>query len=155
MAEMEAPRLEEFGPKLIAGLGQRYNDQTKIGIPALWQRFVPHMGHIPGQTGRKSYGVVSAMDQNGTFEYLCGVEVSDLSAVPAEFCRVSLPKQRYAVFPHTGYISTIADTWLYLRNGWTPVPGIRMAKASKLEIYSESFNPSRPGGVAIWVPVEE
>jgi AraC family transcriptional regulator len=155
MAEREAPRFEEFGPVSIAGLAQRYNDQSSVGIPALWQRFDPHIGHIPGQTGGKTYGVMSAVDSNGTFEYLCGVEVSDLSAVPAEFCRASLPKQKYAVFPHAGPISTLRDTFLHIRNKWAPASGIRISKVSKLEIYSESFDAALPGGVEIWIPVEE
>jgi hypothetical protein len=40
---------------LIAGLGQRYNDETSVGIPALWQRFDPHIGHIPGVLARGLY----------------------------------------------------------------------------------------------------
>jgi len=70
MAEIEVPRLQEFGPMLITGLGQRYNDERIVGIPALRQRLANCQG-------------------------------------------------------------------------------------SGLEIYSKSFNPARPGGVEIWIPVEE
>jgi AraC family transcriptional regulator len=154
MADLAAPRSEEFGPVSIAGLGQRYNDETSVGIPALWQRFVPHIGHIPGQIGGKTYGVEWSLKGAEGFEYVCGVEVSDLSAVPAEFSQLTLEKQKYAVFSHTGHISTIRDTWGQIWNQWRTSSGVRIASTPRIEIYSETFNPSRPGGVEIWIPVE-
>ena len=144
MADLAAPRFEEFGPVLIAGMGQRYNDETSVGIPALWQRFDPHIGHIPGQLSGKTYGVMWPLKGAEGFEYVCGVEVSDLSAVPAEFSRLTLEKQKYAVFSHTGPISTIRDTLGQIWNQWLPASAVRIAKRPRLEIYSAAFNDSNP-----------
>jgi AraC family transcriptional regulator len=154
MADLAAPRTEEFGPVLIAGLGQRYNDETSVGIPALWRRFDPHIGHIEGQVGGKTYGVMWPSRGAEGFEYVCGVEVSDLLAVPAEFSRVTLEKQKYAVFSHTGYISTLRDTMGKIWKQWLPASGVRIANRPRVEIYNETFNPNRPGGVEVWIPVE-
>ena len=154
MADLAVPRFEEFGPVSIAGLGQCYNDKTSTGIPALWQRFDAHIGHIPGQVGGKTYGVMWPLKGAEGFEYVCGVEVSDLSAVPAEFRRLTLEKQKYAVFLHTGHISTIRDTLGQIWSQWRPASGVRIANTPRLEIYSETFNPARPGGLEIWIPVE-
>ena len=154
MAEFESPPLEEFGPLLIAGLGQRYNDGSSVGIPALWQRFVPHIGRIPGQIGGKTYGVICNMDA-GSFDYVCGVEVSAFPGRPADFFRISLPKQKYAVFSHVGHISTIRDTWNMIWKEWLPKSAMRIANVPRLEIYSENFNPASTSGVEIWIPIEE
>lgn len=154
MADLAAPRSEEFGPVLIAGLGERYNDETSVGIPALWQRFDPHIGHMPGQMGGKTYGVMWPLQGAEGFEYVCGVEVSDFSAIPAEFGRVTLEKQKYAVFSHTGLISTLRDTMGQIWNQWRPASGVRIASRPRVEIYSATFHPNRPGGVEIWIPVE-
>jgi AraC family transcriptional regulator len=154
MTEIAAPRLEEFGPVTIAGLGQRYTQETSPGIPALWQRFVPYLDKIAGQTNGKTYGVETPLG-NGTFEYLCGVEVSAALAVPAEFSRTNLPSQKYAVFPHGGYISSIRETWDHIWTVWRPATAAKIAKTPRLEIYSASFNAARPGGVEIWIPIQD
>src|SRR5580704_1059696 len=76
IANLEQPRFEMSNPLLIAGLSERYTCETSAGIPAQWQRFVPHLGNMPGQVGWTTYGVRSNSDDEGSFDYLCGVEVS-------------------------------------------------------------------------------
>jgi hypothetical protein len=40
---------------------------------------------ISEQVGRKAYGVMCNFDDDGNFDYTCGVEVSDFSRVPADW----------------------------------------------------------------------
>jgi AraC family transcriptional regulator len=110
LTTLEPPRFENGKPLLIAGLGERYTCETSKGIPAQWQRFQPHIGHVPGQTGRAAYGVRCNSDEEGNFDYICGVEVSDFSELPVEFSRVRVPKQRYAVFSHREHVGAIRRT---------------------------------------------
>jgi AraC family transcriptional regulator len=146
------PRTEVFGPLLIAGLSERYTDSTSAGIPAQWQRFAPYIGHIPAQVGSVAYGVVCNTDDQGNTEYICGVEVSGFSQLPAEFARLRLPARKYAVFFHAAHISTIRATWSVI---WNQRSEIRIADAPSFERYPESFNPmTGMGGVEIWVPLE-
>jgi AraC family transcriptional regulator len=154
LQDLESPRIEEAGPVLIAGLGGRCNDATSIGIPALWQRFAPHINHIPGQIGAIAYGVMCNYDGAGNWDCVCGVEVSGFSNLPAEFRPLTVPKQKYAVFSHRGHISTIRGTWNYISREWLPGSGMRIANAPKLERYSENFDPAIAGGVEIWIPIE-
>jgi predicted transcriptional regulator YdeE len=70
-------------PCLIAGLGQRYNE-TSVGIPALWQHFVPTHRSYTRVSGLETYGVMWPLEGAEGFEYVCGVEVSDFSAIAAE-----------------------------------------------------------------------
>lgn len=155
-ATLEPPRFEDGRPLLIAGLGERYTSETSAGIPAQWQRFGPHIGHVPGQVdaGRVTYGVCCNSDDAGNTDYLCGVEVTDFSALPKDFARVRIPAQRYAVFTHREHISTIRRTWHTIMNRWLPESGLRIVDAPDFERYDGKFDPvTGLGGVEIWIPV--
>jgi AraC family transcriptional regulator len=155
LTNLEPPRFETGRPLLVVGLGARYSCETSAGIPAQWQRFVPHIGHIPGQVGNVAYGVCCNSDDAGNTDYICGVEVVDFSEVPAEMTRVRIPQQRYAVFAHRDHISTIRRTWATIWNSWLPNSGHEIADGPDFERYDESFDPVRgTGGVEIWVPLK-
>jgi AraC family transcriptional regulator len=155
VANLEPPRFETGKPLLIAGLGARYNCETSAGIPAQWQRFVPHIGHIPGQVGRVAYGVRCNADDAGNMDYICGVEVADFSDVPPDMSRVRIAAQKYAVFTHRDHVSTIRRTWSIIWNSWLPGSGHEVADAADFERYGESFDPQRgTGGLEIWLPLK-
>jgi AraC family transcriptional regulator len=151
-----APRFVEGKKMLIAGLGGRYGNENRAEIPKLWQRFGPqYFGRVPGQVGRKSYGVCSNMDGKGNLDYLAGVEVTGLDGLPAEFIHVAIAPRRYAVFAHPDHISAIGRTWMDIYDKWLPGSGQRLAAAPAFECYAESFSPETPiGNVEIWIPVE-
>jgi AraC family transcriptional regulator len=56
-------------------------------MPALWQRFAEHLGHVPGQVGQAVYGVCYNTDDAG-FDYIAGVEVANFRSLPEAFARV-------------------------------------------------------------------
>jgi AraC family transcriptional regulator len=153
MEDFGPPRFEEFGPLLIAGLAESYTDETSAGIPAQWQRFVPHLGHVPGQMGGVAYGLLFPTAIPGHWDYACGVQVSDFADLPAEFQQFSLPKKKYAVFSHRGYISTLRSTWDHIWSKWLPESGMRISRDARIERYSETFRPTEMGGVEIWIPI--
>jgi AraC family transcriptional regulator len=149
------PRMVGGQTLLIAGLCERYNAQSSAGIPAQWQRFVPHMGHIPGEVPGATYGVLCNGDDQGNTDYISGVEVSDFSRVPREFARIRIPEQTYAVFTHREHISTIRQVWNTIWNKWLPESGHKLADGPAFERYGREFDPvSGNGGFEIWIPVE-
>jgi AraC family transcriptional regulator len=155
IANLEPPRFENGKLLLVAGLGERYNDETGAGIPAQWQRLQPFFGSIPGQVGQAAYGVCCNGDDEGNFDYVAGVEVSDFSELPAEFSRVRIPAHRYAVFSHRGHISSIRGTWKTIWNKWLPESGHEVADAPIFERYGEEFDPrTGMGGFEIWIPLK-
>ena len=155
LTNLEPPRLVNGRTLLIGGLGQRYGVEASAAIPAQWQRFAPHLGNIAGQIGRAAYGVLCNSDGAGTTEYICGVEVSDFSKLPADWSRVRIPEQRYAVFLHRDHISTIRRTWFTIWNKWFPESGHAPAGGPEFELYSENFDGTTGlGGVEIWVPIK-
>jgi AraC family transcriptional regulator len=156
LTDLEPPRFETGKALLIAGLGERYSCESSKAIPAQWQRFGPHFGSVPGQVGRTAYGVCCNSDDDGNFDYICGVEVASFSDLPKEFARVRIPEQRYAVFTHRDHISTIRRTVNTIWNKWLPESGREVADAPDFERYGDSFDPrSGTGGVEIWIPIKK
>jgi len=153
--DLEAPRFEAGRTLLVAGLGGRYTFETNEGIPALWQRFGPQIGHVPNQAGGAAYGVCCNADDAGNFDYIAGVEVASFDDLPAEFARVRIPARRYAVFAHRDHISRIRATHYTIWTRWLPQSGHAFADAPSFERYTADFDPwSGTGLVEIWMPIE-
>ena len=154
LIDLQQPRFENGKPLLIAGLSERYTNETSSGIPAQWQRFVPYVGNIPGQVGPTTYGVRWNGDGEGAMEYLSGVEVADFSRIPPELAHVRIPAQRYAVFSHRDHISRIRSTWHTIFTQWLPSCGHQVVDAPDFERYGPEFDPlTGTGCVEIWVPI--
>jgi AraC family transcriptional regulator len=150
-----AVRFENGKVLLVAGIALRYTCETSAGIPAQWQRFLPHMGTVPGQIGKTAFGVRYNSDDEGNFDYLCGVEVTDFSRLPPDLNGIRIPAQKYAVFSHREHISTIRSTWNTIWNKWLPESGHEVVDAPDFERYSEEFDSrTGTGGLEVWVPIK-
>jgi AraC family transcriptional regulator len=153
---LKPPRYETSKPLLVAGLGERINQENGAGIPNLWHRFHQAVADFPGRIGPVDYGVCCNGDDAGNFDYIAGVEVIDFSDLPREFGRVRIPEQKYAVFTHTEHISIIRRTINTIWNHWLPMSGMKAADAPSFERYDEAFDPATGnGGLEIWVPVRD
>jgi AraC family transcriptional regulator len=154
--ELPEPRFVPGEELLIAGLGERFSAERAQGIAALWQRFVPHIGRVPGQQGGETFGVCCNPDQDGSFEYIAGVQVNRVDELPPGFRHLRLPARRYAVFLHRGHISSIHETFAAIFQRWLPASGLEAAEAPEFERYSADFEPmAGTGRVEVWVPLKE
>lgn len=155
LTALQAPRFAGGETLLVAGLSERYTAEGCAAIPSQWQKFVPHIGHVPGQFGKEAYGVICNSDDTGSIDYITGVAVSDFSRLPPGFARLRIPPQRYAVFHHPGHISGIQRTWYTIWNQWMPESGFQATGGPEFERYGEEFNGvTGLGGVEIWIPVK-
>jgi len=157
-AQLEPPHFENGKPLLIAGLRSHYTSETMKDLPTQWQRFVPHIGNIPGQVGRIAYGVCWQPADGAGVEYLTGVEVSGFAGVPGDFTVVSLPAMNYAVFPHHAHVSKLYETCDAIST-WLPQSGYQHADDPEtpafFERYTAEFNPQTGmGGMEVWVPLK-
>lgn len=149
------PRFEPGKLMVIAGLNESYTFENRVKIPSQWDRFVPHIGKVPGQIGQISYGVCWNFSPGKGFDYLSGVEVKDGSKLPAEIKTVRLAAREYVVFTHPDHVSTIGNTIDKIWNSWVPQAGLKVADAPWFERYTEAFNPQTgTGGMEIWIPLE-
>jgi AraC family transcriptional regulator len=154
-SDVQPPRIEQVELLLVAGFAERYSFDSIAGIPAQWQRFVPHIESLPARVGNATYGVCTSTGSPGNFEYLCGVEVRNFDGVPSDWGRVRIAGQRYAVFVHRDHISAIKDTNISIWNRWLPASGYEAADAPDFERYDENFDPRTGfGGVEIWIPIK-
>ncbi|SDI75736.1 AraC family transcriptional regulator [Paraburkholderia phenazinium] len=154
--DLPAPRFETRGAFVIAGLSGRFTFETNEGIPALWQSFCPHIGHVPGQVGGITYGLCCNPGEDSSFEYVAGVEVRAGADLPASFRSIKVDPQRYAVFVHKGHVSTLHQTFYNIFNHWLPASDLAAAEAPEFERYSEDFDPiAGKGTVEVWVPVKD
>ncbi len=156
--QLDAPRFENGKALVVAGLRSRYTSETMNGIPAQWERFVPYIGKIPGQVGRAAYG--ACWNFADGIDYLTGVEVSSSSGLPGDFSVVTIPAQKYAVFPHREHVSKLRETLDAIGSIWLPESGQEVARgtadaANFFEHYSEEFDPrTGMGGMEVWIPIK-
>ena len=148
------PRFEQAGEILAVGLGARCAFDGTPGIPALWRRFVPHLGEIPDRGQPIPIGVVRDLDDEGRFDYVCAVEVRSLSGAPRGLTRVRIPPQRYAVFRHEAHASTLRHTYSAIWNDWLPAQGLTLADGPTVERHGAAFDPlTGYGGLEVWIPL--
>src|SRR5262249_61165665 len=77
--DLAPPTFRDTGKMLIAGMRRYYTYEERGGIPAQWQRFQPHLGHIPDGVGQSAYGICISADDREGFDYVCGVAVKSLA----------------------------------------------------------------------------
>jgi AraC family transcriptional regulator len=83
--QLDPPRIVSGAPMLVVGLSERHSFDITQEIAAQWQRFMAIYGEIPNRADPIPLGVTMNMDDDGNFEYLCGVQVSKFSADPHVF----------------------------------------------------------------------
>jgi AraC family transcriptional regulator len=154
LVQLDPPRFVDGKSFIVAGLAERFTYENRPGIPALWQRFVAYLGHVPGQVGHVTYGIMHGDDETG-FDYMAGVEVSRMDGLPAELTRMRLEARRYVVFTHKGHISTIAATMQAIWSRGLAEAGIELDQAPGFERYGETFDSQTGvGGVEVWLPAK-
>jgi AraC family transcriptional regulator len=149
------PQIITLSPRTLVGINHRYTCETRSGIPGQWASFGPHIGKIPGQVNGMSYGVSHNGTPEGSFDYLCAVEVSGSAAVPEGFTSLRIEPVQVAVFRHQGLVHEITATITAIFSEWIPRSGYSMfGPINVIEQYSEDFDPrTNAGWVDLWVPV--
>lgn len=153
---LNKPRYLSEPKRVIAGIKRHYTPATRADIPEQWSEFVPQGARIRSIDGSTYFGVCWNVTSDCQFDYLTGVEVSHEAEVSPEFSTIQLEPRRYAVFPHTGHVSTIGQSIDAIWTKWVPDCGLKIpGNAPCLERYSSEFNPvTGMGGMDIWIPLE-
>ncbi|HTF94597.1 MAG TPA: GyrI-like domain-containing protein [Cellvibrio sp.] len=153
-----APRIEEAGPFLIAGLREPLDEQAAQKIPQLWQRLVATWDQIPQRMPPPDYGLCIHL-KGHEYYYMAGCAVWDFAGLPEAFSPFIIPSQTYAAFTHNGNVNCLRDTIDFAFDKWLPTSGYKHATASEnalhfFERYGEKFDPQTgEGDMEIWLPV--
>lgn len=142
----------------VVGMAGRFTPATIPEIPALWGRFAPVMGIVPGKKGRACYGTCRPDEkgERGTpaLEYTACVEVESLKNIPNGMVGFTVPAGRYARFTHQGHIKKIGETFDAIHHEWFPKSGLTRADGYDFEYYDDRWDPATGmGDVDIYVPI--
>jgi AraC family transcriptional regulator len=154
---VEPVRFHDGRAMRFAGFSKHFKFSEISEIPSLWQRFIPHIGHIPGEQPSGAWGVsyVETRDENG-FDYMAGVEIAEGSDPGSDLKTLSFPALQYAVFIHDKHVSEMNSSMQSLFD-WAARAGFSHAEPGLiLERYTEEFNGETGlGGMEIWLPVKK
>lgn len=151
---LKEPKIVAHGPMTFIGLVERQEFESPHLIPAQWQKFMGMYGLIDNKVNPIPAGLSFNLDENGTFDYACAVEVSRGSEPPKDLQRISVLTETYAVFQHDAHVATIGNTYRAIWNSWLTDHNRIAADAPSLERHKETFDTrTGEGGVEIWIPI--
>lgn len=155
VAQLPEPRIVDAGAMLVVGLAERQSFASKQNIPAQWQRFMARYAEIDDKVDAIPLGVCTDVDDDGHFNYVCGVEVTRINEAPRGLTVLRIPSRTYAVFTHEGHVSAIVETYTAILDHWLPANGRVAADGASLERHRPTFDPRTGlGGVEIWMPLQ-
>ncbi|MCB1516969.1 MAG: GyrI-like domain-containing protein [Hyphomicrobiaceae bacterium] len=155
LPDLEAPRLAKRPAFRVAGLKKRFTYDQRVGIPNLWEQFIPHLGEIDGQIGSATFGLCANFDDEA-FDYYAAAEIDQASETGSELVTFEVPAQTYLVFTHKGHVSNIAASMSAAIGKGIPEAGKSQANGPSFELYGDRFNPiTGIGEIELWLPVED
>ncbi len=143
-------RFEEWPGMSLVGMNRRHTMAERARIPAQWNEAAAELS--PEIFQGETYGVCHGFEGE-SFGYFVGY-ANDGRGDADGLDRIEVPAGRYAVFDHEGHISEIAATWEAIFSSWAAGTSVRFRDGPEFERYELGFDPETPGGVSIWVPVE-
>jgi len=139
-------------------IGMRYfgkNENQEIS--GLWGEANQRMGEIRHVASQNAYGVCIMLPDapNGEFEYVAGLEVSQVEDVPDGMVVREVPAAQYAVFTHLGSLEKLPATYEYIYRTWIPQSGYQLTEGLDFELYNEDFKDFAPDSkFYIYVPIK-
>lgn len=116
-------------------------------IGQVWDQLNGRVGEI-AQISGPGYGVCFAQPNEKEPWYLAGFEVAQANQVPSGMMSMTVPAQKYAVFPCT--LETLGETYRYIAEEWQPRAGYQHADGPDFECYDEEPGPD-PGKMKLSV----
>jgi AraC family transcriptional regulator len=151
---LDPPRVVNQPLMRVVGLAERCSFDATITIAAQWQRFMACYDAIPHKRDHIPIGVNYGADEDGQFLYMCGAEVHRFGERSRELLHLEIGARDYAVFEHSGHVSTIFDTYRSIWNEAMPAIGRAVADAPVIERHNPAFDPrTGEGGLTLWIPL--
>lgn len=155
----EYPQME---PKIVTKptftvIGMKYTGKNENGeIPKMWSVAVPRFQEIKNTIDPPfvSYGICGNLLEDGRFDYLAGVAVSEAADIPEGMESWKVEEQTYAVFPCT--LTDIHKTYEYAHTEWLPNSDYERSAVPDFEFYDENFEPEDPESLLyVYIPIKK
>jgi len=156
--EME-PRIQEIEAFTVVGVRERFDHETKHGIPELWMRLWPLLPEVPHKGAGVTFGVCSnANPADGSFDYMAGVGVDQVDRLPPGLVAETVPRQTYAVFTHhvrsPNLHAELQPTMRFIWGTWLRDAPYEYVPTPDFERYPADFDPySGESYLEICIPV--
>ncbi len=156
--EME-PEIQEIDSFVVAGVRERFDDETKNRIPELWTRFLAMLPDIPHRRPG-TFGLCTNVSRDdGSFDYVAGVAVERVDRLPEGIVAESVPRQTYAVFKHhvrsQNLHAELQPTLRWIFGTWLPAAPFEYAAGPDFERYPPDFEPKPGKYLEIAIPVRK
>ena len=112
-------------------------------IPQLWGQWNARAAELKNRTGMCAYGACFTQVEGageGEFEYVAGMEVSDLADIPEGMVARQIPDYKFAVFTHKGKLHTLPETYKFIYETWLPQADVELHPDKfDMELYDDRF----------------
>jgi predicted transcriptional regulator YdeE/DNA-binding transcriptional MerR regulator len=127
--------------------------QTNNEIGKVWEEFDARYAEIKNVCG-PAYGLCFGMPNDREPWYIAGIEVSKADDIPAGMMSMTVPAQKYAVFPCT--LGALGATYRYITEEWQPRSGYEHTDAPDFELYDQEFDSNDPqhGKLSVYWPIK-
>lgn len=147
---MEAKVVNLKSEKVI---GLVYRGPNQNGeIPAMWEVFNTRFKEIINPDLTKFYGLCYDCDMPGSFAYMAGLAVSEVTQLPEGMELQELPAGKYAIFTFKDPISKIGEFWDAIYKTGLKENGLEAVNGMTFELYDERFH--QTGECDIYIPVK-
>lgn len=158
------PEIMELDYMDIIGMG----GETAIAnnrIPELWEKFRLREDEVKNVTkpidriGLCEYSSITTavtFTEESDYFVIAGLKVNSTADVPPGMLSRRIPAGRFAVFTHTGPITTLHRTYKYIWGTWADNKKYAVDERSDFEIYTEDYpGPySEDGQIKIHIPIK-
>ena len=112
-------------------------------------------GEIRHRLPAVPFSISTDLRDDMSFAYITAVEVSKADDIPAPLVAVQIPARRWAVFHHTGHVSSIPATYAAIWDYGFHDQGLIVDEAASMERHCTTFDPrTGEGGIEIWMPIK-
>ena len=128
-------------------------------IGPLWGEFGCRAKEVPDRLGHAMYGVIYGRPESerkhpDELQYIAGVPVSQIAALPVGMVSRTVPAATYATFIHRGPIYRISETVREIYRVWLPQSGYQHAQIADIELYDSRFDcESDASEMEYWISV--
>lgn len=151
-------RIEEKEAFSIIGIKERYSYLDDLGksVGEMWSNTPKDtMQKISSLANVEPIGLVGAyseMYEDSTTDYHIGVVTTN--ECPADFVKLDIPAQTWAVFEIVGALPTaMRDVWERIFSEFFPSTGYEIAEVPEVEWYSDGDMSSAMYKSEIWIPI--